>query len=300
LPQKHSYGGQAVIEGVMIRGKTNIAIAVRCPDDHIELKTDPIKGIFSGKLRKVPLIRGFITLLEVLIIGTQALMYSARVAIGEEVEEDKKDTSSLALWGTLFVGLGFGIAIFFVGPVLLNEWLDNHIGSSALLNLAEGGIRLLMFLGYLLLIGRMKDIQRVFAYHGAEHMSIHAMEHGDPLEPESIRKYTTLHPRCGTAFLLLVVLVAILVFIALGHPPLWIRVISRIVLIPVIAGLAYEILKFHGAHSENRILKSLLAPGLMLQMLTTKRPDDGQIEVAITALNGAIAADKAQEDSIAN
>ena len=127
-----------------------------------------------------------------------------------------------------------------------------------------------------------------------------AVYYVNPLEPESIRKYTTLHPRCGTAFLLLVVLVAILVFIALGHPPLWIRVISRIVLIPVIAGLAYEILKFHGAHSENRILKSLLAPGLMLQMLTTKRPDDGQIEVAITALNGAIAADKAQEDSIAN
>ena len=295
MAKRVPYGGQAVIEGVMIRGKSNIAIAVRRPDNEIQLKTDPIQSLFTGTLKKVPLVRGFITLLEVMVIGTRALMYSAQVAI-DELEggegEERGTGTDVMLWVTLAVGLAFGIAVFFVGPVFLNEWLDDRISSAALLNVIEGGVRLGLFLGYILLIGRMKDIQRVFAYHGAEHMSIHAMEHDEELSVDNVRKYTTLHPRCGTAFLLLVVLIAILVFLTLGHPPLWIRVVSRIALLPVIAGISYEVLRIHGRYSANRILKVLLGPGLLLQMLTTRRPDDDQIEVAIAALEGAIAADE--------
>ena len=303
MAKRVPYGGQAVIEGVMIRGKSNIAIAVRRPDNEIQLKTDPIQSLFTGTLKKVPLVRGFITLLEVMVIGTRALMYSAQVAI-DELEggegEERGTGTDVMLWVTLAVGLAFGIAVFFVGPVFLNVWLDDHISSVALLNVIEGGVRLGLFLGYILLIGRMKDIQRVFAYHGAEHMSIHAMEHDEELSVDNVRKYTTLHPRCGTAFLLLVVLIAILVFLALDilvflaleHPPLWIRIVSRIALLPVIAGISYEVLRIHGRYSANRFLKVLLGPGLLLQMLTTRRPDDSQIEVAIAALKGAVAADE--------
>lgn len=299
MAKRVPYGGQAVIEGVMIRGKSNISIAVRRPDNEIQLKTDPIQGLFTGTLKKVPLVRGFITLLEVMVIGTRALMYSAQVAIDEAEDEDGKKVEAgsetgFMLWATLLVGLAFGIAVFFVGPVFLNEWLDDRISSAAVLNVIEGAVRLGLFLGYIVLIGRMKDIQRVFAYHGAEHMSIHAMEHEEELSVDNVRKYTTLHPRCGTAFLLLVVLIAILVFLALGHPPLWIRIASRIALLPVIAGISYEVLRIHGRYAGNRLLKVLLGPGLLLQMLTTRRPDDDQIEVAIAALNGAIAADEAE------
>ena len=299
MAKRVPYGGQAVIEGVMIRGRNNIAIAVRRPDNEIQLKTDPIQGLFTGTLKKVPLVRGFITLLEVMVIGTRALMYSAQVAIDEAEDEDGKKVEAgsetgFMLWATMLVGLAFGIAVFFVGPVFLNEWLDDRISSAAVLNVIEGAVRLGLFLGYIILIGRMKDIQRVFAYHGAEHMSIHAMEHEEDLTVDNVRKYTTLHPRCGTAFLLLVVLIAILVFLALGHPPLWIRIVSRIALLPVIAGISYEVLRIHGRYAGNRLLKVLLGPGLLLQMLTTRRPDDDQIEVAIAALNGAIAADEAE------
>ncbi|MFQ5933227.1 MAG: DUF1385 domain-containing protein [Dehalococcoidia bacterium] len=287
MPKKSFYGGQAVIEGVMIRGKENIAIAVRCPNDEVDLYTEPIQGLFSGQLRRVLLVRGFIALLEVLIIGTRALTRSAKLALGE----DPEDSGSFLIWSTVAVGLAVGIGIFFVFPVFVQEWLDPYIGSSVLLNLIEGAIRLALFLGYLKAIGMMPDVKRVFAYHGAEHMSIHALEHGDPLEVESVRKHTTLHPRCGTAFLLVVVVMAILVFVLLGQPTLWLRIVSRIALLPVIAGAAYEIIRFHGAHSENRLLRLVLAPSLALQMMTTRRPDDKQIEVAITALNGALRAD---------
>ncbi len=287
MPQKSFYGGQAIIEGVMIRGKENISIAVRCPDEHIDLHVEPIRSIFGGPLRKIPLIRGFLVLLEVLIIGTRALIRSARLSL----EEDPDESYSLVLWATVAAGLVIGVGIFFVFPVFVQEWLDSYVESSVQLNLIEGGLRLGLFLGYLRLIGFMGDVRRVFQYHGAEHMSIHAYEHGESLDTDSVRKYTTLHPRCGTAFLLVVVVVAIVVFVLLGHPPLWLRIVSRIVLLPVVAGIAYEIIRFHGAHTDNRILKVLLSPGLALQKLTTRRPDDSQIEVAITALNGALEAD---------
>ncbi|MEE9199530.1 MAG: DUF1385 domain-containing protein [Dehalococcoidia bacterium] len=295
MSEKIHYGGQAVIEGVMIRGKKHIAIAVRCPNDEINLHTEPLQSLFTGRLRRVPLIRGVIALLEVLIIGTRALMRSASVALGEEPGE----SYSILLWATMALGLAVGIGIFFVLPVFAQEWLDSYIGSSALLNLIEGAIRLAMFLGYLKLIGMMKDVKRVFAYHGAEHMTIHALEQGDPLEVESVKKYTTLHPRCGTAFLLVVMVVAILVFVALGQPALWIRIVSRVALLPVIAAIAYEIIRYHGAHSNNRLLGWILAPSLALQWLTTRKPDEKQIEVAIHAVKGALRADGVSEESLA-
>ncbi len=289
MAKKHFYGGQAVIEGVMIRGRANISIAVRCPNDEINLHTEPLQSVFTSWFRKVPLLRGFLAILEMMIIGTRALMRSASLALGEEPSQH---TSPL-LWATLVIGLAIGIGVFMVFPVYVQEWIDSHIESSVQLNLIEGGLRLLLFLAYLRLIGLMKDIKRVFAYHGAEHMTIHALEHGDPLEVESVNKHTTLHPRCGTAFLLVVVVVAIFVFVALGHPPLWLRILSRIALLPVIAGLAYEIIRFHGAHSNNRFLNFILSPSLALQMLTTRKPDEKQIEVAITAVKGALEADGA-------
>ncbi|MFQ5872629.1 MAG: DUF1385 domain-containing protein [Dehalococcoidia bacterium] len=291
MPQKSYYGGQAVIEGVMIRGRKHIAIAVRCPNDEVDLYTEPIQSVFSGRLRRIPLIRGFIALLEVLVIGMRALTRSARLALGEVPEQ----SYSLLMWGTVAFGLALGIGIFFVFPVFVQEWLEPHIGSSFLLNLIEGVLRLLLFLGYLKAIGMMGDVRRVFEYHGAEHMSIHALEHGDSLDVDSVKKYTTLHPRCGTAFLLVVVVMSIVVFVLLGQPALWIRILSRLALLPLIAGLAYEIIRFHGAHSNNRLLGFILAPSLALQRMTTGKPDEKQIEVAITALNAAIQADAAEE-----
>ena len=276
----------------MIRGQKHIAIAVRCPNNDINLHIEPLRSIFTGWFRRIPLLRGVIALAEVLIIGTRALVRSASLALGEEPVES---SSSTMLWATVALGMAIAVGFFAVLPLLAQEWLDSYIGSSALLNLIEGGIRLGLLLGYLMAISMMRDVRRVFAYHGAEHMAIHALEHGDPLEVESVGKYTTLHPRCGTAFLLVVVVVSILVFVLLGHPPLWLRIVSRIALLPAIAGLAYEIIRFHGAHNENRLLNFILAPGLALQLITTRKPDEKQIEVAITALNGALRADGAEE-----
>ena len=291
MAKKSYYGGQAVIEGVMIRGQRNIAIAVRCPNDEIDVYTEPLKSLFTGRLRKIPLLRGVVALLEIIIIGTRALMRSGSLALGE----DPDDSSSIAMWIALALGLIVGVGLFFVFPVFVQEWLDPYIGSSVLLNLIEGVIRLALVLAYLKLIGMMGEIKRVFAYHGAEHMAIHTLEHGEPLEVESVKKYTTLHPRCGTAFLLVVMVVAILVFVLLGQPTIWLRIVSRVALLPVIAGLAYEIIRFHGAHSDNRLLNWILAPGLALQKLTTRKPDEKQIEVAIQAVKGALKADGVEE-----
>ncbi len=293
-PQPPTYGGQAVIEGVMIRGQRNIAIAVRRPDSSIATTRYPLTPLFTGRLRRIPLVRGVIAMAETLALGMRALSYSANVAA--EAEGEEISTGSMA--GMMLVSLSIAIGIFFLIPVLASDWLESLLGSSLMANIAEGIIRLALFLGYILLISRMEDIRRVFMYHGAEHMTVHAQERGDPLEVEFIRKYPTAHPRCGTAFLLVVMVVAIIAFIFVGREPFWWLIASRIVLIPVIAAVSYEIIRFSGRHADNPLVSLITAPSLALQALTTRQPDDDQIEIAITAMQQAQAADQCAQGHI--
>ena len=285
--QPHTYGGQAVIEGVMIRGQRNIAIAVRRPDGSIALKRQPLTPIFTGRLRRIPLARGVIAMAETLTLGMRALTYSANVAAEAEGEE----ISARSMAGMMAVSLTIAIGLFFLVPVLASDRLEGLLGSSLMANIAEGVIRLGLFLGYILLIGRMNDIRRVFMYHGAEHMTVHAQERGDPLNVAHIRRYPTAHPRCGTAFLLVVMVVAILAFIFVGREPFWWLIASRIVLVPLIAAVSYEVIRFSGRHAANPLVALITAPSLALQSLTTRQPDDDQIEIAIAAMQQAQAAD---------
>ncbi len=285
--QPHTYGGQAIIEGVMIRGQRNIAIAVRRPDGSIALKRQPLTPIFTGRLRRIPLARGVIAMAETLTLGMRALTYSANVAAEAEGEE----ISARSMAGMMAVSLTIAIGLFFLVPVLASDRLEGLLGSSLMANIAEGVIRLGLFLGYILLIGRMNDIRRVFMYHGAEHMTVHAQERGDPLNVAHIRRYPTAHPRCGTAFLLVVMVVAILAFIFVGREPFWWLIASRIVLVPLIAAVSYEVIRFSGRHAANPLVALITAPSLALQSLTTRQPDDDQIEIAIAAMQQAQAAD---------
>ena len=285
------YGGQAVIEGVMIRGQRNIAVAVRRPDGSIATMRHPLTPLFTGRLRRTPLARGVIAMAETLTLGMRALSYSANVAAEAEGEEIGKGSMAVMM----LVSLSIAIGIFFLVPVLASDRLEGLLGSSLLANIAEGIIRLALFLGYILLISRMDDIRRVFMYHGAEHMTVHAQERGDPLEVEHIRKYPTAHPRCGTAFLLVVMVVAIVAFIFVGREPFWWLIVSRVVLVPFIAAVSYEVIRFSGRHAGNPLVGLITAPSLALQSLTTRQPDDDQIEIAITAMEQAQAADSAPE-----
>ena len=285
----HTYGGQAVIEGVMIRGQRNIAVACRRPDGSIAVQRQPLTPIFTGRLRRIPLVRGVIAMAETLTLGMRALSYSANVAAEAEGEEIGKGSMA----GMMLVSLIIAIGIFFVIPVLASDRLEGLLGSSIAANIAEGVIRLALFLGYILLIGRMNDIRRVFMYHGAEHMTVHAQERGDPLRIDYIRRYPTAHPRCGTAFLLVVMVVAIIAFIFVGREPFWWLIASRIVLVPLIAAISYEVIRFSGRHADNPLVHLITAPSLALQSLTTRQPDDDQIEIAIAAMEQAQAADRA-------
>jgi len=290
MEKSFHYGGQAVIEGVMIRGKEGVAIAVRQPDGELNIVRQPLASIYKGRLREMPLIRGIIALVETLVLGTQSLLHSAQVAAAEEVGE--KIPTAL-LWGTVAVSLALGVALFFMVPLFATRYLiDPYIDSNLLRNVFEGLIRIGIFIAYLKVISLIPDIKRVFAYHGAEHKVVNAYEAGVPLDVESVKKYSTAHARCGTAFLFIVLIVAIFVFALVGQPTLWIRILSRIALIPVIAAISYEIMKFGAGHINNKIVRVLLAPGLLLQTITTREPDDSQIEAAISALNEVIEIDK--------
>jgi uncharacterized protein YqhQ len=281
------YGGQAVLEGVMIRGQRNACVAVRRPDGTIALHTDPINPIFSGRLRKAPLVRGVIVLAETMTLGMRALTYSANVGM----EAEGQEMSRGAVAATMAFSVLFAIGLFFVIPVFASRGLEGVVRSDILANLAEGLIRLGIFLAYVYLIGRMEQIRRVFMYHGAEHMTVHAQERLEPLEVEAVRRYSTAHPRCGTAFLLVVMVVAIVVFTFVGRDPLWWLIASRVVLVPFIAAVSYEAIRFSGFHADNPMVRIITAPSLALQALTTRQPDDDQIEVAIAAMNHAVAAD---------
>jgi uncharacterized protein YqhQ len=293
MAESFHYGGQAVIEGVMIRGKEGVAISVRQPDGQLNVVKQPLASIYKGRLRKMPLIRGIIALIETLVLGTQSLLHSAQVAAAEEAGEK---IPAVVLWGTVAVSLALGVALFFMVPLLATRYLiDPYIDSNLLRNVFEGLIRIGIFVAYLKVMSLIPDIKRVFAYHGAEHKVVNAYEAGVPLDVESVRNYSTAHARCGTAFLFIVLIVAIFVFALVGQPGLWIRILSRIALIPVIAAISYEIMKFGAGHINNPLVRILLAPGLLLQSISTREPDDSQIEAAISALNEVIKIDQAAD-----
>jgi uncharacterized protein YqhQ len=291
--KKFYYGGQAVIEGVLMRGKQALAIAVRQSNGEIKVTDQAITaGIYQGNVRNIPFIRGVLVLIETMIMGIQALFYSAQAAASDQTDEE---ITPGMLWGTAAVSIVLGIAIFFVGPLLFaNLVLYPLISSSILVNLIEGVFRLVIFILYLWLISYMSDIKAVFAYHGAEHKTVNAFEAGMELEVNSVKSYSTAHTRCGTSFLLVVMVLAIVVFSLLGKPPLWLGIISRIVLIPVIASIGYEIIRFFAGHVNNAVIKILLWPGLALQSLTTREPSDRQLEVAIAALRRVVAIDRGE------
>ena len=284
-----SYGGQAVMGGVMIRGRNSMAIAVRRMDGGIEISNRPLASLYTGRWRQVPFIRGIIALIESVVLGTGALMYSAQVST--ETEEEK--ITPAMMWFSVALGVVLAVVLFFILPLLVIRFFDAFITSSLVSNLLEGLIRIVFFIVYLVLIGFMQDIREVFAYHGAEHMSVNAYEAGVPLDVASVRRYSTAHTRCGTSFLLVVLVLSILVFALLGRPDIWLSILSRVLLIPVIAGISYELIKFEAKYGDNILVHWLLLPGLWLQALTTRTPSDSQLEVAIEAMKKALETDGA-------
>lgn len=285
------YGGQAVLEGVMMRGRENIAIAVRRPDGELIVTTQPLPVIYKGRLKKLPLVRGIIVLVETLALGIQTLLHSAQVVATDEGNQ-KTEMSPALLWGMVTAGIALAIALFFIAPLLLVRYLFDFYTSALISNLIEGFLRVGIFIAYLKLISLIPDIRRVFAYHGAEHKVVNAYEDNVPLELETVRGYSTAHARCGTSFLLTVLIVAIIAFALLGRPPLWASILSRLFLIPVIAALSYEIVRFSAAHSHHILVRALLTPGLALQAMTTNEPNDQQLETALSALKKVIEADE--------
>ena len=289
--QQFYYGGQAVIEGVMIRGRRHFSLAVRRLSGEIQTTSEPLSELYTGRLRRLPFLRGILVLLETLSLGIKALNRSATMAMEDQTGEGE-EAPRWVMFLALTVSLALGIGLFFITPIFASKPLESVVHSDVLVNVFEGLIRMTLLVGYIGVIGLLPDIKRVFAYHGAEHMAVHTHEAGLSLEVDHVRRFPTAHPRCGTAFLLTVVVVAKLVFIFLGRDPLWWLILSRIIFIPVIAALSYEVIRFSGAHQHSPITRAMAVPGLLLQSLTTRQPDDQQIEVAIQAMETAIAADE--------
>jgi uncharacterized protein YqhQ len=283
---KITYGGQAVLEGVMMRSPSSWAVAVRTPEGDIEEVVNDIQSPMKRrKVWRLPVIRGVIALGESLAIGFRALAISANV-VSQERDEHGEVKTQIGRGQIIFsfaIAIGFALMLFKVGPALLTSWLP--IESTGLFVVVEGLIRVAVFIGYILLISLLPDLRRVFQYHGAEHKTINALEADAELTPANVQKFSLIHPRCGTAFLLWVMVIAIFVFAFVGRPVWYWLILSRILLLPVIAGLAYELIRYAGQHQDNRLLMTLLAPGLWLQRLTTREPTDDQVEVSIRALN---------------
>jgi uncharacterized protein YqhQ len=283
-----AYGGQAVIEGVMIRGRRTVGLACRLPSGEIYRYREPLRStLLRSRVARAPFVRGLIVLWESLSYGTRMLMKSADLQLQE-------GEGSVSSGGNAVI---FGVALlaalaFFVGiPYFATQAAHQLIESSLLLNIAEGILRMALFLGYLAAISLAPDIRRVFMYHGAEHMTIHAFEHGDELVPARIEPYPTAHPRCGTAFLLFVVVVSIALFAFLPRTNIFVDLVARLLLIVPVASISYEVLRFGAAHESNPVMRILVAPGLLLQRITTRRPDAGMIEVAVASLQEALAGD---------
>ena len=286
------YGGQALIEGVMMRGRTTVAMSVRPPSGEIQTMSEPLPAALSAERRliKIPLLRGVFLLYETLVIGTRMLMRSAAIAAeGEDVELGK---GTIAL--TMVFSLGFAIGLFFLLPLFLSTFAEDATSSDFAANAVEGLIRLAIFVAYIAAIGMMSDIRRVFAYHGAEHKAISAYEADRPLTPDEVDAFGTAHTRCGTTFILIVVVISIFFFslVPRAGVPLPLLFLSRIVLVPVIAAFAYELVRFGARHYGNRVVRALYAPGLWLQSLTTRPPDRSMLEVSIASLESCLAADR--------
>lgn len=287
-----SYGGQAVIEGVMMRGAQIAVISVRAPDGSIVTHEQPLSAtLYRGRISRTPFVRGVIGLWDALGLGTRALLWSADVAIGAE---EKFNFNGPLGWGTLAFSLLFGVGLFFVLPTAVASGIETllSVAQSVMTNMIEGLVRLGLLLSYMWLIGRLPDVKRLFGYHGAEHKTINAYEAGVELRPEVVTQYPIEHPRCGTAFLLMVILVSLIVYSVIGRPPFLWLIVSRVVLIPVIAGIAYEIIRFTAKHQDNPIIRLIIKPNLMLQHLTTREPDTQMLEVAISAFNRMLQAEQ--------
>ncbi len=288
----HNYGGQAVIEGVMIRGRKSVVTAVRRPAGEIAVEERPLASFYTGSWRRTPLVRGVIVLIESMVLGIKSLLVSANVALEEEQEEE---ISGKAIFVMLASAVLLAVALFFLAPLFLTDLINRWIPNAVVFTVIEGVVRLVIFLAYLKIMGMMPDIKRVFSYHGAEHKAVNAYEAGVPMEVAEVQKYSTAHVRCGTSFLFLVLVIAIFVFSFVGRPALWIMVISRVMLLPVIAALGYEVIYLTARYSGNRLVKIIQWPGLALQSMTTAEPDDSQIEVAIAAMKRAVEIDEGVE-----
>jgi uncharacterized protein YqhQ len=300
--QPVNYGGQAVIEGVMMRGAKALAVAVRNPQGEIVIHTEPLNPrIYGGRLTKVPFLRGLTLLWDALGLGVKSLMFSAEVAMPEETagrngRESQNPFHGPAQWGTVLLSLSFAVLLFFALPAFLAGLLESWLpaGTSPVWgNVIEGVIRLSLLVGYVGLIGFVPDIRRVYGYHGAEHKTINAFEAGAELTPASVARYPLEHPRCGTAFLLTVVVISILLFTLFPPLSIPVRILTRVALLPVVAGISYELIRFTAAHRNNLLIRWLIKPNLALQRLTTREPDAEMLAVSIAAFQ-AVRAFEAQ------
>jgi uncharacterized protein YqhQ len=307
---RFNYGGQAVVEGVMMRGRQLAAVAVRAPQGGIVVHEERLSPrVYASRVGQWPFVRGVILLWDMLVLGTRMMMFAANVSLQETSDQpgapvaaargtvtDANPAMEKAIGGagltlTLLVSLGFAIGLFFLLPLAAVGALHRWVGDGWLNLTVEGLIRLALLVGYLALIGRFPSIQRVFEYHGAEHKAINTFESGQPLDVEHVRRASKVHTRCGTGFLLIVVVISIFVFALVGNPPVVLRIVSRVLLVPVIAAIAYELMRLGAANYRFHVVRWLMAPSLALQGLTTRQPDDAQIECAIVALERVLRAD---------
>jgi len=287
--ERYQVGGQAVIEGVMMRSKHFWALAVRKPDRTIYTKLfNDVSLTNKNKVLGFIFIRGIIALIESMTLGFKALSYSINESTGEEIKFSKREMTI-----SVIIAVVFAVGVFFILPTIIGRSFSEFFPNAIVYNLLEGLIRIGFFLIYILLVSQVKDIKRIWQYHGAEHKTIQAYENDEELKPEIVRKYSTMHVRCGTSFLLIVMIVAILIFALLGKQLMIWRIISRILLIPVIAGISYELIRLAGKFSKYKVVNILFYPGLLLQKITTKEPDNDQIEVAISSFKKVIEAEKA-------
>jgi len=291
-PDEIQVGGQAVIEGVVMRGPKKWALAVRRPSGEMFITVNPINTLAQRypRLNRFPL-RGILVLVDSLVIGIKSLSLSASVSLEEPAGEGEGPGEGLSSWEfaiAILLALVLFLGLFIVAPTVIAKSLDRFLPNTILYNLVEGGLRITIFIAYLAAMSLLPDIRRVFEYHGAEHKVVHAYEAGDPLTPESAEKFSAAHMRCGTTFVLVVLVISVLIFSLFGRPALWLRIVERLAIIPLVAAISYEIIKMAGKHENSLVVRVIMAPGLWLQRLTTRKPDTEQLEVAIDALTAAM------------